>query len=141
MQTTARENYLVTEVMTAPPQKLQLLMIDAAIRACRKARQRWQSDDAEAASESLIRAQQIVTEIVGGIQGDKHPDLARKVAAVYLFIYRALVDAHLNRDETKLAEALRVLEFERETWQQLCQELGTKRLDAATEPAGADFSA
>ena len=32
MSETPHDNYLVTEVMTAPPQKLQLMLVEAAIR-------------------------------------------------------------------------------------------------------------
>jgi len=47
MDASAHESYLVTEVMTATPQKLQLMLIDAAIRSAEKARRLWheQEDD------------------------------------------------------------------------------------------------
>jgi len=141
MSIAARDNYLSTEVMTASPQKLQLMMIDAAIRACLKAREAWLADDQETAGESLVRAQQVVTELIAGVHAEKAPELARKVMGVYLFIFRALVDAHLNHDEAKLEESLEILHFERETWQTLCEQLGTQRAEAPEESAGADFSA
>ena len=50
-------------------------------------------------------------------------ELVGKVAGVYLFIYNALTRAFLDNDENKLAEALRVLDVERETWRQLCEKL------------------
>ena len=37
MPSPAHENYLVTEVMTATPQKLQLMLIEAAIRCAARA--------------------------------------------------------------------------------------------------------
>ena len=47
MSETPQDNYLVTEVMTAPPQKLQLMLVEAAIRSIERARQAWREDDDE----------------------------------------------------------------------------------------------
>ena len=41
MDIKSREEYLVTEVMTAPPQKLQLMLIEAALRFAAKAKERF----------------------------------------------------------------------------------------------------
>jgi len=127
MQPSARESYLTTEVMTATPQKLQLLLIDAVIRLAQRARHHWRSGQDEEACAALIRGQEIVTEMLAGVNPRADTALAKKVAAVYLFIYRALMDAALHHDEKKLDEALRVLEVERGTWRQLCEELGATK--------------
>ncbi|MCR4413528.1 MAG: flagellar export chaperone FliS [Thermoguttaceae bacterium] len=136
MTASIRENYLVTEVLTATPQKLHLMLVEAAIRAGQQARQHWRSGDNEAASEALIRAQEIMSELVAGLNREVEPDLVRRVASVYLFIYRSLMEANFLRDESKLADALRVLEIERQTWRAVCEKLGNDqpvapRADAA----------
>lgn len=127
MQTSARENYLVTQTLTAPPQKLQLMLIEGAIRAARLARQMWQSGDAAAASEALIRAQEIVSSLMAGLKPDVAPDLVRRVAAVYAFVHRRLIEANLRHDEAKLDDAVRVLQEERKTWQEVCATVGAER--------------
>lgn len=123
MQTAARENYLATEVMTAPPQKLQLLLIEGAMRFCNLALARWDQGDQEAAGEALMRAQGIVTELIAGVRPEHQRELARKAASVYLYLFRTLVDAHLRHDAQLVRDALRVLEVERGTWQEVCQRL------------------
>ncbi len=117
---TAHENYLVTQVMTAPPQKLQLMLIEGAIRAARLARQQWQSGDAGGASEAIIRAQEILSTLIAGLNHAVAPELVRRVAGVYAFVHRSLVEANLRHDEAKLDDVLRVLEEERETWREVC---------------------
>ena len=42
--------------------------------------------------------------------------------ALYVYIFRCLVEAGLLHDATKLADAIHLLEIERETWRQLCQQ-------------------
>ncbi len=123
MDAAAREQYLVTQVMTAPPQKLQLMLIEGAIRFARQALELWREDRDEEAGDAILRSQEIVTQLLAGLDRERDPELVRKVAGVYLFIFRSLVSAHVRRDEEKLNNALRILESERETWQAVCQQL------------------
>ncbi len=130
MTASARETYLATEVLTAPPQKLHLLLVEAAIRACEKARAFWQQQKDDQATEALIRAQEIMSELVAGLNREAHPQLVRQVASLYLFIYRNLLEASFLKDEKKLLDALRVLREERTTWQLVCQ-----RIEGGAGPA------
>jgi flagellar secretion chaperone FliS len=118
------QSYLETEILTAPPQKLQLLMIEAAIRFSRLAQGHWEAGEDERACEALIRSQRIVTELVNGLNREQSPELVKKISAVYLFIFRSLMEANFERNQKKLGEAIRVLEVERETWRQVCQRVG-----------------
>lgn len=127
MAPSVRDDYLVTEVMTAAPQKLQLLLVDAAFRLAVKAREHRRNHQAEAAGEALIRCQQIVTELMCGLRPESNPELVRKVGAIYAFIFRTLVEAHLKHDATKLDEVISILEIERDTWREVCTQLGSKR--------------
>jgi flagellar protein FliS len=134
------ENYLTTETLTAPPQKLQLLLIEAAIRAARRAGRQWQAGRPEQALPALLHAQAVVAELLRGVNQQLNSALTDRVAAVYAFVFRRLAEAGYSRDEEKLADAVRLLEIERQTWQQVCQQTVTpQRVDAADEippPAG-----
>ena len=121
MNTTANDSYLATEVLTASPQRLHLMLIDGAIRNCNRTLHCWENKEYEPAFEALLRAQKIVSEILGTIDFEADTDLIRKVAGVYTFIYRCLTEAALSRNASKVADALRVLTVERETWQQVCE--------------------
>ena len=123
MNPSATNSYLETGVLTATPQKLQLMLIEGAIRFIHRARHLWQNGEDEQASEALIRAQQIVAQLLGALDNQVDPQLVGKVASVYLFAFRSLVEANLRRDEERLAEALKVLEAERQTWSELCEKL------------------
>ncbi len=126
MPASARDTYLKTEVLTATPQKLQLMLIDGALRFIELARRHWKNDKDEEACEALIRAQRIVTELLSGLNKDVDADLAAKVASIYLYIFRTLLAAHNERDEEKLDDVVRILNIERETWRQVCEELGSE---------------
>ncbi|NQU25536.1 MAG: flagellar export chaperone FliS [Candidatus Nealsonbacteria bacterium] len=126
MQSSAQANYLTTEVMTATPQKLQLMMIEGAIRSAEQARANWTAGDDEGACESLIRAQEIVGELMAALNHEIAPELTGKVASVYMFVFRSLVEANYQHDEKRLDDAVRILEEERQTWRQVCETIGSQ---------------
>jgi flagellar protein FliS len=122
MPASARNHYLETEVLTATPQKLHLLAIEAAMRSAERARGYWREGNREKAFRSLILAQEAVAKMLGGLNLQTPSPLVQEVASIYNFIFRTLVDANRRRDERTLDEALRVLSVERETWRLVCQQ-------------------
>ncbi|MEX0794541.1 MAG: flagellar export chaperone FliS [Pirellulaceae bacterium] len=112
--------YLETEVLTATPQKLQLMMLSGAIRFAHQAQRFGESGDTEQAWESLLRCRGIVTQILCGIKTQNQP-LLRQVAGIYLYLFRDLTNIQLTNQYERLAEIIPVLEEERETWRQLCE--------------------
>jgi flagellar protein FliS len=140
MNATAQDQYLTNEVLTAAPQKLQLMLIDAAHRFAGRAQAFWDAGRDEDAGEALVRSQEIVTELLGGLSVHREQALVRRVAALYTFVFNCLVDAHLHKDRQRLADALRVLAEERITWQQVCDQLGTTSSPAPIDIAQAEGS-
>jgi flagellar protein FliS len=120
---TAQDHYLVMEVNAATPQKLQLLLIEAALRLANRARQFWQQGRGDRAIESLDHARSILAEMRTGIKYEIAGELGERISAVYEFIFRCLVNAGCHHDEKSLDDAIRILEIERETWRQLCEKL------------------
>ena len=121
----ARQNYLQAEVQTATPQKLQLMLIEAAIKNVHRTKRAWEEEKFEAACDSLSLAQDIVAEILSSVDKEGSPELAGKIASIYVFIFRRLSEAGMTHDQEKLDEALRVLNSERETWRQVCEKFGS----------------
>jgi hypothetical protein len=63
-----------------------------------------------------------MSELMAALDHRTAPNLTKRVAALYVFVFRALVDANLHRDEQTLDDALRVLEPQREAWQDVCEQ-------------------
>ena len=144
MTPVAGTDYLETEVMTATPQRLQLMLIDAAIRSASHARYYLAQQNNQAALTPILRAQRIMAELISGLSSDSQDGLVRRVAAVDLFIYRSLIAANLEHSTARLDDALRVLDVERETWRRVCELLGAESHEAAvgtTYSLGTSFEA
>jgi flagellar protein FliS len=125
-------SYLESKVLTAPPYRLHLMLIDGAIRFGRQADEALRRGDELAAAAPLVRVLDIIGELLVGVRENK-TDLTLKIAELYLFIFRRVSEAKINADAAALGEALRLLDFERQTWQLACEKLGGD--SSATPPS------
>jgi flagellar protein FliS len=130
----AAQNYLKTKVFTATPEQLQLMLYDGAIRFGEQARAALEARNYEQSYNSIARVQRIITEMQSSLKHDIAPDLCKKMAALYNYIYRRLVEANIEHNMKSLEEALDLLRYQRETWTMLLDKLGkTKAAAAATK--------
>lgn len=123
MTGTASNEYLKNAVLTASPERLQLMLYDGAIRFARQGRDALARKDYSTSCEKLLRAQRIVVEMEAGLRHDVNPELCQQLAALYHFVYTRLVDANLGHETAAVDEALRILEHQRETWIMLMQRI------------------
>ena len=133
MNPQAAQNYLRTRVMTATPEQLQMMLYDGAIRFSEQAKAALEAGDYEKSYAAISRVQKILTEMSCGLKHDVLPELCDKLAALYSYVYRKLIDANVRRDLAAMEEALGVLRYQRDTWAMLLDQLGkTKAAAAAT---------
>ncbi|MCS7305177.1 MAG: flagellar protein FliS [Thermoguttaceae bacterium] len=126
MEGSVGDEYFTMQVLTAPVQKLHLMLIEAAIRATQQAQALWDDEDRGLACEALLRAQECVAQMLAGLNLQAG-ELAHKLAALYTFVLRRLRDANLQRNRQALDEALKILKMEQHTWQVFCEQ--TSRSD------------
>lgn len=109
-------SYLTTRVMSASPQELRLLLLDAAIKFTHQACEGLRTKNFELSFNGFGQARDIALELISGISEDADPDLADKVRGVFLFIYRELMDASFEKSVEKTQRVIELLEYERDTW-------------------------
>ena len=126
--------YLRTQILTAPPEKLQLMLYEGAIRFATQARARLEEKNYEASYELLIRAQRVVMELMCGLRPELNAELCSKLAAIYTFVYRKLVEANVAHNTRDIDDAVEVLEVQRGIWLELLDKLAGER---AEQPQGA----
>lgn len=97
------------------------MLYDGALKFARQAGEALAAGKVEAAYHGLMRSQKIVLELSSSLNHSVDPVLCEKLAALYTYIYRLLVDGCMDRDRAKIDEAVRLLAFERETWVLLMQ--------------------
>jgi len=127
------QHYLRTKVLTATPEQLQLMLYDGALRFGQQARAALDNKRYEESYTLIVRVQKIVLELMSTLKHEVTPDLCAKLASLYNFVYRRLVDANVTHEVKALDEALEILQYQRETWALLMQELQKKKAGAAAQ--------
>ena len=131
MNPQAAQNYLRTRVMTATPEQLQMMLYDGAIRFAEQAKAALVAEDYEKSYQSIARVQKILTEMSCGLKHDVLPELCEKLASLYSYVYRKLIDANVQHDAEALEEAITLLRYQRETWAMLLDQLGKQKAAVA----------
>ena len=126
--------YLETQINTATPQKLRLMLIEGAIRYGQQTITCWNEGRGEDGLTALLRCQAIVAELLGSIREDGTP-ITRQVIDIYVYLALELNEAEMNADPQRIAGVIRVLQEDRQTWQELCQQM-----PEAPQPMALDLS-
>ena len=113
---TVANAYVETQVMTASPERLHLMVVDAAIRFARQGEMALAAGDHETAFHALTRGRSCLNEIVSGISAEPNPELAERLKALFLFVHVNLSRADLLHDAQLVRDALAILETHRQTW-------------------------
>lgn len=123
MTTDTTNAYLRNKVLSASPAELRLMLIDGAIRFSRVGREGLASRNYEQSYTGLLNAKNILMELVTSLRDEIDPDLCAKLRGLYMYMYRRLVDANLEKNPAVVDEIINLLEFERETWVMLMERL------------------
>jgi flagellar protein FliS len=129
--------YLETQIATATPQKLRLMLIEGAIRQAQLALTHWENGRNDEGLAAIASCRAIAAELIDGVRGDGS-ELTSRVIGIYAFVFKALSEAQLQRDISRLADVLTVLHEERETWQHVCRTLPTAPQPPLSGQAGAE---
>jgi flagellar protein FliS len=117
--------YLESQVNSATPQKLRLMLIEGAIRFARLTVKALEEENDADCCEASSRCRSIVSELIGSIHNPQE-DLHQRIIAIYVFIFQRVTEGQLAKDVGAVNEAISVLELERQTWQEICKKHPTK---------------
>jgi len=124
--------YLEAQVLTAAPERLHLMVTDAAIRFARQAVAALDKENVEAAFQALNRSRDCVNEILTGIATEPNPELANQLRGLFIFVQQTLSRADLERSPQLVRDALLILETHRTTWLALIDKLQAISPDRST---------
>jgi flagellar protein FliS len=123
----AANQYLRTKVLTATPEQLQMMLFDGALVFCEQARVALIAKNFEQSYELISRVQKILLELSCSLKHDIFPELCGKLAALYNYAYRKMIEANVHHDLASLDDAIGILKYQRETWSMLLDQLGKEK--------------
>ncbi|MDR7414841.1 MAG: flagellar export chaperone FliS [Armatimonadota bacterium] len=115
--------YKASHASTATPGELVVMLYDGALRFLDEAIRAYRSGDEAAAHQAVVRAEQVVLELMACL--DLRYELAQRLLSLYRYLFERLGEARRNRDPVEL-ERLRGWFGElREAWAQAEHKLRT----------------
>jgi flagellar protein FliS len=135
VETNPANAYLRTRVMTASPEQLRLMLLDGAIKFALQGRDGLAAKDYEASYNGIAQSRDIVLELITSIKPQYDPELCERVKAVYTFMYSEMVSASMEKSISRLERVIKLLEYERETWVLLMDQLAAERAAGKSDPA------
>jgi flagellar secretion chaperone FliS len=100
--------YARSQNETASPERLMVLLFEAAVRHMRAGAAALEAGRLPEANHALCRATDIVTELDGTFDRARYPELAKNLEVVYGFVSQRLLAANAGRDPRLAREAERV---------------------------------
>ena len=116
---TAQQAYRDSSVLTAPPERLVVMLYDGARRFLAQAAHAMSEDDIAGANNRLQRAEAILDELLSTLDMEAG-EIAERLQSIYLFCRRTLMEGRLERDPEKFEQVSRLLGDLREAWDEIC---------------------
>ncbi len=114
----ARQAYLTEEVLSADPLELVRLLYGGAIEAVAAARARLSGGDIRGRARAVSKAVKILSALAWSLDHRPAPELSGKLAALYDYMQRRLLEANFRQVDEPLAEVLGLLGTLAEAWKQ-----------------------
>ena len=113
----AHDAYLESRVLSADPLELVHLLYEAAIAAVREARRYLAEGEIAARSRSITKTFSILQELVAALDHDRGGEISTRLAQLYDYMQRRLLEANFQQADGPLAEVLGLLATLAEAWQ------------------------
>ncbi len=125
--------YRQTTVKTAGQGKLIVMLYDETIRQIDKAIELMQakSKNIEQIHNALVKAQDVVTELMVGLDFERGGEIAKNLLSIYIYVNERLRDSNIKKVIPPAQEARNIMAELRTAWSQLANQA-----PAPNEPEG-----
>jgi flagellar secretion chaperone FliS len=113
------QQYRATNVQTAGSVDLVVMLYQGAVRFIRFGLEAMEREDTKAAHTNLVRAQDIIVELLGSLNREAGGQIADQLAGVYDYCFRRLVQANVKKDSEAAREVVGILRDLGTAWQEI----------------------
>jgi flagellar secretion chaperone FliS len=127
--------YRETQIKTANQGKLIIMLYDEAIRQIDTAVSGLQNNSPkyDRVNNALVKAQELVTELMVSLDFDRGGDIAQGLFSLYVFFNRQLLDANIRKDPNPMKDVRTMLADLRTAWTQIAaKHAGTEEANSAS---------
>jgi flagellar secretion chaperone FliS len=113
--------YRESAILTAPPERLVVMLYDGARRFLQQAVVAMRDHDVPLAHERLRRAEAIVDHLRVTLDMEQGGEVAERLEAIYVFCSRQLAESRMRQEPEALEQVGELLGELREAWAQIAQ--------------------
>ncbi|EFM09012.1 flagellar protein FliS [Paenibacillus curdlanolyticus YK9] len=110
----AQANYANTQIQTASPGELTLLLYNGCIKFIKKALQSMENQNVHGKHENFIKAQNIIDELQSTLNMEY--ELSNGLFQLYTYIQEKLSFANVKMDRAAAEECIQLISELRDTW-------------------------
>ena len=124
VNTNAQFTYQATRISTATKEQLLLITYDIGIKACHTAenallgKTNGGTPDYDLANREVIRAQEVIRELMVTLNKDRGGEVADKLMQLYEYMYQLLVEANIKKEPDNIRTVYGMLEELKQTWEE-----------------------
>lgn len=134
-----QDAYKDTEILTANQGKLIVMLYDGAIRFLKVAASNMEPRTYDIANSNIIRAQDIVTELMVSLNMEEGGEVAQNLLSLYAYMKKRLLEGNIQKDSAIIEEVQHLLENLKDAWEQAARTNPPKAQPQAVRE-GASFS-
>ena len=125
VNSSAQFKYQATRISTATKEQLLLITYDIGIKACHAAVNAMsaKTPDYDLANREVIRAQEVIRELMVTLNKDKAGEMGDKLMQLYEYMYQLLVDANMKKEPDNIKVVRGMLEELKQTWESALMQL------------------
>lgn len=114
----AQQAYRDSAILTAPPERLVVMLYDGANRFLLQGAAAMRSGDIATTNERLQRAEAIIHELRATLDMSQG-QVAANLESIYAFSLRLLIEARIEKDAAKIDKTATLLRELRDAWDQV----------------------
>jgi flagellar protein FliS len=117
MQAKGIQSYRRTSVITADPKRLVLMCYEGAIDNLKIGKQKIMEKDYEGKCKALIKAQDIINELLCSLSFEKGGVIAKNLHSLYSYMLQMIMHVQLKKDIKALEDVIGMLEELKSAWE------------------------
>ena len=111
-----QQAYKRASVTTIDQGKLIVMLYDGAIKHTSIAIEKMKQKDIEGTHNNLIKAKNIITELMVSLNEEKGGQIAKNLKSLYNYMFGQLIEANINKNPEAAQTVIKLLKDLREAW-------------------------
>jgi len=120
------QSYRKTNITTSDPVKLVIMCYEGAIDSLKLAKEKIKEKDYEKKAKAIIKAQDIIEELICSLDFEKGGEIANNLESIYNYMLRRILQGDLNKDVGPIDEVIGMFTELLSAWQEVASKPGSE---------------